>query len=215
MIRILIVDDHALVREGIRAILDPEPAFEVVGQCGDGKSAIEEAARLRPDVVLMDINLGGGIGGLEAAEAIRAARAETRIVMLTQYADREYVQRAIRIGALGYLPKSSVGDELKTAILAVHQGRRYLHPEASEGLADMIAEGGEALQPDDYDRLSPREKQVFRLLVEGRTSREIAKELDIALKTAMAHRANVMSKLQLHSRAELIRFAVKHKLADF
>ena len=208
MIRIGIVDDHDLVREGIRALLEQDPVFQVVGETGDGQEAIRLATRLRPDVLLMDVSLPGGIGGLEATETIVADCPGSKVIILTQYENREYIKRAIRIGARGYLLKRSVAAQLKDAIKTVHLGQRYLHPAAAEELADLVATG-RSLEEDDYDRLTPREKQVFKLLAEGKTSRDIAKYLTISLKTAMTHRTNLMAKLNMHSRAELIRYAIR------
>ncbi|OGK87935.1 MAG: hypothetical protein A2X52_22790 [Candidatus Rokubacteria bacterium GWC2_70_16] len=208
MIRVVIVDDHDLVREGIRAILEQDPAFEVVGETGDGQEAIRLATRLRPDVLLMDVSLPGGIGGLEATETIVADCPGSKVIILTQYENREYIKRAIRIGARGYLLKRSVAAQLKEAIKAVHAGQRYLHPLVAEELVDLVTTG-RSLEEDDYDRLTPREKQVFKLLAEGKTSREISKYLSISLKTAMTHRTNLMTKLEMHSRAELIRYAIR------
>jgi len=208
MIRIVIVDDHDLVREGIRAILEKEPLFAVVGEAGDGQEAIRLVNKARPDVVLMDVSLPGGIGGLEATEGILADQPQVKVIILTQYEHREYIKRAIRIGAHGYLVKRSVSQQLKEAIQAVHQGKRYLPPAAAEELVDMVT-GGRSLDEDDYERLTRREKQVFKLLAEGKTSREIAAYLTISLKTAMAHRANVMTKLGVHSRAEVVKYAIR------
>ncbi len=208
MIRIVIVDDHDLVREGIRALLEQDPLFEVVGQTGDGQEAVRVVTRLRPDVVLMDVNLPGGMGGLEAAETIVADLPEVKVIILTQYENREYIKRAIRIGARGYLLKRSLAAQLKEAIRAVHRGERYLHPLAAGELVDLVT-SGRSLEEDDYDRLTLREKQVFKLLAEGKTSRDIAKYLGISLKTAMTHRTNIMTKLGVHSRAELIRLAIR------
>lgn len=208
MIRIVIVDDHDLVREGIRALLEQDPLFEVVGETGDGQEAVRVVTRLRPDVVLMDVNLPGGMGGLEATETIVGDLPEVKVIILTQYESREYIKRAIRIGARGYLLKRSLSAQLKEAIRAVHRGERYLHPLAAEELVDLVT-SGRSLEEDDYDRLTLREKQVFKLLAEGKTSRDIAKYLSISLKTAMTHRANIMGKLGVHSRAELIRLAIR------
>lgn len=210
MIRIVIVDDHDLVRAGLRAILEQDGQFEVVGECGDGQDAIRLAVRLKPDIVLMDVHLPGGIGGLEATEAIVKDCPETQVIVLTQYENREYIRRAIRIGARGYLLKRSVASQLKDAIRTVHAGQRYLHPSVADELVDLVTTGRSLEDPeDDYDRLTPREKQVFKLLAEGKTSRDISKYLTISLKTAMTHRTNLMEKLNMHSRSELIRYAVR------
>lgn len=208
MIRVAIVDDHDLVREGIRAILEKDSAFSVVGEAGDGQDAIRLVRELQPDVVLMDINLPGGIGGLEASEEILGECPDVKIIILTQYENPEYVRRAIRIGASGYLPKNSLSHQLREAITAVHRGQRYLHPLAAQELVDMVATG-RTLEEDDYEHLTRREKQVFKLLAEGKTSREIAKYLVISLKTAMTHRANVMAKLNVHSRVDLTKYAIR------
>jgi DNA-binding NarL/FixJ family response regulator len=208
MIRVAIVDDHDLVREGIRAILEQDPMFQVVGETGDGQEAVRLARRLRPDVMLMDVHLPGGLGGLEATEAIVADCPEVRVIILTQYENREYIRRAIRIGARGYLLKRSVAAQLKEAIKTVYGGQRYLHPLVAEELVDLVT-AGKSLEEDDYDRLTPREKQVFKLLAEGKTSRDISKYLTISLKTAMTHRTNILAKLNMHSRSELIRYAIR------
>ena len=208
MIQILIVDDHDLVREGIRALLEQDPSFQVVGETGDGQEAVRLATRLKPNVVLMDVNLPGGMGGLEATETIVADCPEVKVIILTQYENREYIKRAIRIGARGYLLKRSVSAQLKEAIRAVARGERYLHPLAAGELVDLVT-SGRSLDEDDYERLTPREKQVFKLLAEGKTSREISKYLTISLKTAMTHRTNIMAKLNVHSRTELVRYAIR------
>ena len=208
MIQILIVDDHDLVREGIRALLEQDPSFQVVGETGDGQEAVRLATRLKPNVVLMDVNLPGGMGGLEATETIVADCPEVKVIILTQYENREYIKRAIRIGARGYLLKRSVSAQLKEAIRAVARGERYLHPLAAGELVDLVT-SGQSLEEDDYERLTPREKQVFKLLAEGKTSRDISKYLSISLKTAMTHRTNIMAKLNLHSRTELVRYAIR------
>lgn len=212
MIRVAIVDDHDLVREGLRAILEKESGFEVVGEAGDGQEAIQLVREVRPDVVLMDISMPGGLGGLEVTEAILSDQPEVKIIILTQYENREYIKRAIRIGAHGYLLKRSVSAQLKEAITTVHSGQRYLHPKAASELVFMVTSG--ETMDDDYDALTKREKQVFKLLAEGSTSREIARYLGISLKTAMTHRSNLMGKLHLHSRAELIKYAIRKRLIE-
>ena len=207
MIEILLVDDHDLVREGLRALLEKKPGFKVVGEAGDGAEAIRLARELRPGVILMDISLPG-IGGLEATEAILSEQPEVKVLLLTQYENREYIKRAVRLGAHGYLLKRSAAAQLEEAILSVNRGERYLHPSIAGELVEIMSRG-ETLEEDDYERLTKREKQVSKLLAEGRTSREIAGYLNVSLKTAMTHRSNLMGKLHLHSRAELIKYAIR------
>jgi len=208
MIRILIVDDHDLVREGIRTMLEQDPDFEVVGEVGDGQEAIRRVRELAPDVVLMDVALPGGIGGLEATEAILSERPGTRVIVLTQYEQGEYIRRALKIGAQGYLLKRSASSQLKEAIRTVARGQRYLHPVAADELVGLVTRG-RSLDEEDYESLTQRERQVLKLLAEGKTSRDIAKYLGVSLKTAMTHRANLMAKLEMHSRAEVIKFAIR------
>jgi len=213
MIRIAIVDDHDLVRAGVRALLEQDERFQVVGETGDGQDAIRLAVSAAPDVMLMDVHLPGGISGLDATEAIVKDSPGVKVIVLTQYENREYIRRALKIGARGYLLKRSVAAQLKEAILTVHAGQRYLHPAVADELVDLVTTGRSIDDTeDDYDRLTPREKQVFQLLAEGKTSREIAKYLTISLKTAMTHRTNLMEKMRIHSRAELIRYAIRKRL---
>lgn len=210
MIRIVLVDDHDLLRAGVRAILEQEQAFQIVGETGDGQDAIRLVTQLKPDVVLMDVNLAGGISGLDATETIVKDCPEAKVIILTQYDNREYIRRALRIGARGYLLKRSVAEELKEAIRSVHSGKRYLHPSVADELVDLVTTGRSIDDAeDDYDRLTPREKQVFTLLAEGKTSRDISKYLTISLKTAMTHRTHIMEKLNMHTRSELIRYAIR------
>jgi DNA-binding NarL/FixJ family response regulator len=210
MIRIALVDDHDLLRAGVRAILEKDPQFQIVGETGDGQDAIRRIAEWKPDIVLMDVHLPGGIGGLDATEAIAKDHPEAKVIILTQYDNREYIRRALRIGARGYLLKRSLAEELKDAIRAVHAGRRYLHPSVADELVDLVTAGRSIEDAeDDYDRLSTREKQVFKLVAEGKTSRDIAKYLGISLKTAMTHRTHIMEKLAMHSRSEIMRYAIR------
>lgn len=214
MIRILIVDDHDLVREGMRVLLEQEPGFEVVGEVGEGQEAIRKYDELRPDVVLMDLNLPGGLGGLEVTEAILGDHPRAKIIILTQYDNPEYIKRSLRLGAQGYLLKRSVSEQLKEAIRTVHQGRRYLHPVAADELVGLVSRGESLDDEDAYEKLTRRERQVFKLLAEGSTSRDIANYLGVSLKTAMSHRSNLMAKLNVHSRAELIKMAVRKGIID-
>ncbi len=205
-IRVLIADDHAILREGVRALLAATDDIEVVGQAADGREAIEACRKLDPDVVLMDIAMPG-LGGLEAAIEIRNAGLRSRILILSQYEDREYVRRLLKAGVAGYVLKKSAGSDLVGAIRAVHRGGLVLDPEVARAAMEPVdpKRGG----GDPYEALTDREKQVFRLVAEGKSNKEVADVLGISVKTAMSHREHVMEKLDLHNRTELVRLALK------
>jgi len=207
-IRVLIADDHAILREGLRALLKTAGDVEVVGEAEDGESAIAEAARLRPDVVLMDVSMPG-LGGLEATLQIRKDHPEIRIVVLTQYEDREYLRRFLQAGVAGYLLKKTAGADLVSAIRAVARGGLVLDPSlAKDALQEQPLDTSQPRE-DPYDLLTDREKQVLKLVAEGRSNKEVAELLDISVKTAMSHREHIMDKLDLHNRTDLVKFALK------
>jgi len=206
-IRVLIADDHAILREGVRALLASQADIEVVGDAVDGKDAIEKVAQLDPDVVLMDIAMPG-LGGIEASLEIKKSGGRTKILILSQYEDREYVRRLLKSGVSGYVLKKSAGSELANAIRAVHRGGLVLDPE----VARMAMEEAGPEKPggaDPYEALTDREKQVLKLVAEGRSNKEVAEILGISVKTAMSHREHVMEKLGVHNRTELVRFAIR------
>ena len=205
-IRVLIADDHAILREGVRALLAATDDIEVVGQAADGREAVEASRRLDPDIVLMDIAMPG-LGGLEAALEIRNAGLRARVLIISQYEDREYVRRLLKAGVAGYVLKKSAGSELVGAIRAAHRGGLVLDPEVARAAmeeSDPRRAGG-----DPYEALTDREKQVFRLVAEGKSNKEVADVLGISVKTAMSHREHAMEKLDLHNRTELVRLALK------
>jgi DNA-binding NarL/FixJ family response regulator len=205
-IRVVIADDHAILREGVRALLAITDDIEVVGQAADGREAVDACKRLDPDVVLMDIAMPG-LGGIEAALEIRKEGLRSRVLILSQYEDREYVRRLLKAGVSGYVLKKSAGSELVGAIRAVHRGGLVLDPEVARAAVEEASPspgGG-----DPYETLTDREKQVFRLVAEGRSNKEAAEELGISVKTAMSHREHVMQKLDLHNRTELVKLALK------
>jgi DNA-binding NarL/FixJ family response regulator len=204
-IRVLVADDHALVREGVRALLRSCDDIEVVGEAADGREAVEKARRLDPDVVLMDIAMPG-LGGLEATLALQRECPRARVLVLTQYEDREYVARFMKVGAAGYVLKKTVGADLPAAIRAVQRGGLVLDPEVARAAVSEPA--GEAAA-GSYESLTDREKQVLKLVAEGRSNKEIADVLAISVKTAMTHRAHVMQKLDLHDRTALVKFALR------
>ena len=208
-IRILIADDHALVREGIRALLSLCDDLEVVGEASDGTEAIAAARRLDPDVVLMDINMPG-LGGLEATPEILRSNPRTKILVLTQYDDREYVTRFLKNGAAGYVLKRAAGSELVSAVRAVHRGGLVLDPSlAREALLPTAQPAGTGVGEERYLSLTDREKQVLKLVAEGNSNKEMAQLLGISVKTAMSHRERMMQKLEIHNRTELVKFALK------
>jgi DNA-binding NarL/FixJ family response regulator len=207
MIRVLIADDHALVRDGVRALLSTAEDIEVVAEAGDGQEAVDRAAETSPDVVLLDINMPG-LGGLEAVPLVQREAPRARILILTQYEHADYVRRFLRLGVAGYVLKKAAGAELISAIRAAHRGGLVLDPAiAREALKDP--ESGAEPADDPYESLTERERQVLKLVAEGRSNKDIASLLDISVKTAMTHREHVMQKLNLHNRTELTLFAVR------
>ena len=204
-VKVLIVDDHPVMRDGIRAFLVAQDDIEIVGEASDGKEAIEKARELRPDVVVMDIAMPE-MDGLEATRRIRKKNPAIRVIILTQYDNKEYVLSAVKAGAAGYLPKRALGSELVSAIRAVHQGDSFLYPSAALTLIEGYLQRSEEEAP--YDRLTDREREILRLIAEGHSSREVADTLSISLKTVSNHRAKIMEKLDIHNRTEIIRYAI-------
>ncbi|MGE3841370.1 MAG: response regulator [Vicinamibacterales bacterium] len=207
-IRVLIADDHAILREGLRALLKTAGDIDVVGEAEDGESAIVQAGRLRPEVMLMDVSMPG-LGGLEATLQIRKEHPDVRIVVLTQYEDREYLRRFLKAGVAGYLLKKTAGADLVSAIRAVARGGLVLDPAlAKDALLEPPLDASQS-GDDPYDRLTDREKQVLKLVAEGRSNKEVAELLAISVKTAMSHREHIMEKLDLHNRTDLVKFALR------
>jgi len=206
-IRVLIADDHAILREGIRALLRLSDDVEVVGEAVDGRQAVDLARQLDPDVVLMDIAMPG-LGGLEATLEMKKEGLRSKILILSQYEDREYVRRLLKAGVSGYLLKKSAGAELANSIRSVHRGGLVLDPEVARTAMEDAGPQAPA-ESDPYESLTDREKQVLKLVAEGLSNKEVAEVLAISVKTAMSHREKVMEKLGLHNRTELVRFALK------
>ncbi|OFV96094.1 MAG: DNA-binding response regulator [Acidobacteria bacterium RIFCSPLOWO2_12_FULL_54_10] len=208
-IRVLIADDHAILREGIRALLAFQADMEVVGEAADGSEAIEQCRRLHPDIVLMDIAMPG-LGGLEATLEIKKEDPRIKILVLTQYEEREYIRRFLKAGMAGYVLKKAVSSELATAIRAAYRGGLVLAPEvAREALEEFQERSALEESADPYEMLTDREKEVLKLVAEGHSNKEVAETLGISVKTAMSHREHLMDKLQLHNRTDLIRFALR------
>ncbi len=207
-IRVLLVDDHALMRDGIRALLDLQDDIEIVGEACEGQEAIDKAQELKPDVLIMDISMPE-MDGLEATRRIKKKNPSVKVLVLTQHDNREYILSTIKSGSDGYLPKRALGSELVVAIRAVHQGHSFLYPTAAGALLEDYRR---QVGKEPYDRLTEREREVFRLIADGHTSREIANTLFITLKTVLNHRAKIMVKLDIHNRSELVKYAIRKGL---
>lgn len=207
-IRVVLADDHTILREGVRALLTQTADIEVVGEAASGEDAIERCATLHPDVIVMDVSMPG-LGGFEATLQIRRDHPDIKVVVLTQYDDHEYVRRFIQAGVAGYLLKRSVGRELPGSIRAAARGGLVLDPEIAYEAVRPEPVRGPASGSGRYDSLTDREKQVLKLVAEGQSNKDIANLLDISVKTAMSHREHLMDKLGLHSRTELIHFAIR------
>ena len=208
-IRVLLADDHALMREGLRALLSTSPDIEVVGEVGTGREAESRVLELTPDVVLMDIAMPD-LNGIEAARLIHAKCPAVRIVMLSMHATAEYVYRAFEAGACGYLLKEVAVEEVITAVRTVHEGRRYVSPAVAEFVPDLGS--GHARSP--VNSLSARERQVLQLVVEGRTSSEIAHLIHLSPKSVETYRSRLMAKLGVRDVPALVKFALAHGLTS-
>jgi two-component system, NarL family, invasion response regulator UvrY len=207
MIKILIADDHQLVRVGIRRLLEDEKDFKVVGEAAEGKDAIEQTKKLNPDVILMDVAMPG-MDGMEATKRLVKKRKDpAKIVILTMHADEHYAARLLRMGASGYVVKDAAPAELAEAIRTVNDGKRFVSASLREALALRVVDG---LGDEPMDLLTDREFQVLGRLAGGATNREIAGELNVSVKTIDAHRLNLLAKLGLRNNAELTKFAMRH-----
>ena len=212
-IRVLVADDHTIVREGVSLLLQGQPDIEVVGEAKDGCEAVEKCLQLHPDVVLMDMAMPE-LNGLEATKRIKASRPETHILVLTVHESDEYFFQALQAGASGYLLKGATSAELVAAVRAVSSGGIFLHPDVAQKL---VAEYLRRISSDHssstrYDGLTPREKEVLILIAEGHTNQQIAEQLVLSPSTVQTHRTNIMEKLNLHNRAELIKYAIRQGL---
>jgi two-component system, NarL family, response regulator NreC len=213
-IRVLLVDDHALMRTGLRMMLETQEDFEIVGECETGNDAIRRAQELRPDVILMDIALPD-ILGIEATRAIKKVLPKTAVLALTMHESEEYFFEMLNAGASGYLPKKAAPTELLNAIRVVHAGGVYLYPSLAKTLVqDYLkrAESGDEKQA--YDGLTEREREVLKLIADGLSNQEVAERLVISVKTVERHRANILAKLNLHSRTELVKYAIRKGLIE-
>jgi two-component system response regulator NreC len=209
-IRVLVVDDHAVVRAGLRRVLDAEPDIETVGEAANAERAVFEAMEHKPDVVLMDVVMPGK-SGIEIIPTLQQNAPEAKVLVLSMQDDPRYLREAFEAGASGYVLKEAADTEVVDAVRAVAAGERYVHPALGARLVE--AEAAERRRADE-DPLSDREREVLRLLALGHTNQEIAKQLYISVRTAETHRAHIMQKLRLSSRAELVRYALSEGLLE-
>jgi DNA-binding NarL/FixJ family response regulator len=209
MIRILIADDHGVVAEGLKSLVEAQTDMEVVGVVGDGREAVRLAREAQPDVVVMDLSMPE-LNGADATRAILQRDPRCRVIVLSMYAEREYVRRALKAGAAGYVVKRSAAKELVDAIRAVNAGQRYLSPRVADVVIDDYAEE----RDDPLARLSAREREVLQLLAEGRTGAEIAQRLSLSQKTVETYRARLVEKLGIRDVAGLVRFAIQRGLVS-
>ncbi len=209
MIRILLADDHSLVRHGFRMILSAQPDMEIAGEAGNGKEAVELAQKLKPDVVVMDVAMPE-LNGIEATRRLIELSPRTRVLALSMHKDAVYVREILRAGARGYLLKDSADADLIAAVRAVAKGEGYLSP----GVSDAVLSDYRRHVTDPLDLLTSREREVLQLIAEGKTNKEIATSLNLSVYTVEAHRGRLMEKLNLHSTGELVRFAVRSGLID-
>jgi DNA-binding NarL/FixJ family response regulator len=213
-IRVLLADDHTLVRQGFRRILEDDPRFQVVGEASTGLAAIEQCKELKPDVAVLDLSMPD-LGGLEAASEILKANSEIKILILSMYSNEAYVRKAFAVGAKGYMLKDAIELDLTRAVTSLAEGKAYMSP----GISNLVIEGlkSGSLQEagqDAYERLSLREKEVLQLIAQGKSNKEVAALLNISVNTVAVHRARVMEALGVHRTAELVLYAVKRGLVQ-
>jgi DNA-binding NarL/FixJ family response regulator len=211
-ISVYIADDHAVVRDGLKVLLEEQPDVEVVGDAANGREAVREVIEMAPEVVLMDINMPE-LNGIEATLHIMDQCPSTRVVILSMFATQEHIFRALQAGARGYLLKESAGVEVVQAVREVMSGRRYLSPKISEGVIDeYVRLRDQGLEGDPLSLLTPREREVLQLVVEGKSSAEIAEALYLSPKTIETYRSRLMQKLDIHDIPGLVKFAIQHGL---
>jgi two-component system, NarL family, response regulator NreC len=211
-IRVLLAEDHTLVRHGFRRILEDDPRINVVGEARTGLEAIEHCKELKPDVVVMDLSMPE-LGGLEATAEILKAQPQTKVLILSMYSNEAYIRKAFELGAKGYLLKNAIEVDLTRAVLALSEGEAYFSPGISQMVLESLKSGSfRDSSQEPYEQLTLREKEVLQLIAQGKSNKEIATLLDISVNTVAVHRARVMETLGLHRTAELVLFAVKKGL---
>ncbi|HJT90232.1 MAG TPA: response regulator transcription factor [Bryobacteraceae bacterium] len=211
-IRLLLTDDHTLFRQGIRTLLAAEPDMEVVAEAGNGTEAVALAQETRPDVVLMDVGMAG-MSSFEATRQIRKQRPETRVLFLSMYDDEDYLAESVDIGASGYVLKESPAEQLVSGIREVHRGGNYLSPRLLTRLVDDFRlQGRSPAHQPRFGTLTKREREIMKLLAEGKSVKEIATSFDLSVKTVEAHKFNLMRKLDIHNKAQLVQYAIQKKI---
>ncbi|OEG00022.1 DNA-binding response regulator [Vulcanibacillus modesticaldus] len=214
-IRILLVDDHTVVRSGLKMLLNAQPDMVVVGEAADGNEGIAKALDLNLDVILMDLSMPRGRDGFSSTAELKKVLPNINVLILTMHDDDEYLFRALKAGASGYILKSAPGEELINAIRTVFKGEAYLYPTATKRLIEGYLNFAEKGEEDSIDLLSPREKEILSYVAMGYSNKEIADRLIISVKTVESHKAKIMEKLQFTSRPELVKYAIKKGLIDF
>ncbi len=208
-IKVLLADDHGIVRQGLKLILAAQPDFEVIGEASNGREAAELAEKLRPDLVLMDVQMPE-LNGIEATRRMVAANSRIRVLVLSMHKEALYVREVLKAGARGYILKDAIDTELLTAMRSVARGDGYISPAVSGALLTDYREQSS----NPLDTLSTREREVLQLIAEGKTNKEVATKLNLSVYTVDSHRGKIMEKLNLHSAGELVRFAMKNGLVD-
>ena len=212
-IRVLLADDHRILREGIRALIEDQEDMVVVGESEDGLATVKKVAELLPDVVVMDIAMPL-LNGLEATRQIHRDFPQVKVLILTMHENEEYIRQVLAAGALGYVLKDAAARDLLGAIRTVNQGEAVLSPAITRLVIEDYLRWGDIRQEDTTDGLTPREREVLQLIAEGYTNKEIAGIMNLSVKTVQSHRTNLMNKLDLHDRGELIKYAIQKKIID-
>lgn len=214
MIRIVIADDHDIVRSGLKMLLESDPDMCVVGEAADGEQAFQIAMREKPDILLMDISMPPGQSGLIACGRVTKNLPKTRVIVVTMFAEPEYLFFTLRGGASGYLLKNSSREDLLNAVRTVHAGGSFIHPKMVEGITRQLVSSGDGVEDTSYKQLTTRELEILQLLAKGHTNKEISEKIYLSIKTVEAHRSKIYAKLSFKTRADLVAYAIRHKLLD-